>query len=173
MLKIKKIIDLYNKVQKIPYYCFKERDPDLLLEKNRGSCVEKNLFLGKEFKKLGISVKYVLIKFNWNDLPIPEKIIKKLQTGGFRNFFSTWHLALKIKIDRKWVFVDATWDPELEKAGFPVVMNWDGKSDTKLAVIPKKIIELMIKPPKIFIKKLGSEEFFEALNKWLELQRKI
>lgn len=172
MPELKEIIDLYNKVQKIPYFAFKERDPDLLFEKNKGSCIEKNLFLGEEFKKLGIPVKYLLIKFDWNDLPIPKEIIKKLKTDGFTNILSNWHLALKIKIDGKWIFVDATWDPGLEKTGFPVTRNWDGKSDTKLAVIPKRIIGLTIKPPKILFKKLGDEEFFEALNKWLELQRK-
>jgi hypothetical protein len=173
MLKIKEIIDLYKKAQAIPYFCFTKRDPDLLFKKNKGSCVEKNLFLGEEFKKLRIPVKYLLIKFDWNDLPIPKEIIKKLKIGGFTSILSTWHLALKIKIDKKWIFVDATWDPGLEKAGFPVTRNWDGKSDTKLAVIPKRIIGLIIKPPKILVKKLGDEEFFEALNKWLELQRKI
>ena len=50
MLKIKEIIELYNRVQGIPYYCLKEREPDLLLKKNKGSCSEKHLFLGKEFE---------------------------------------------------------------------------------------------------------------------------
>ena len=121
MLKIKEITELYNKVQRIPYYCLRERDPDLLLKKNKGSCSEKHLFLGEEFKKLGISVKYVLIKFDWNNLPIPKEIIRKNEEGSVG-----WHLALKIKTNNKWIYVDATWDPKLEKAGFPVTKNWLG-----------------------------------------------
>jgi hypothetical protein len=34
------------------------------------------------------------------------------------------------------VLVDATWDPPLAKAGFPVNMDWDGYSDTECAVKP-------------------------------------
>jgi len=133
MSKIKKIIELYNKVQKIPYYCLRERDPDLLLKKNKGSCSEKHLFLGKEFEKLGVPVKYLLIRFDWNDLPIPKEIIQKKKNGS-----AGWHLALKIKPERKWIYVDATWDPKLEKAGFPITKNWDGKSNTKFAFPTKK-----------------------------------
>jgi len=136
MLKPKEIAKLYKKVQGIPYYCLKERNPDLLLKKQKGSCSEKHLFLGKEFEKLGIPVKYLLIKFDWNDLPIPKEIIRKKKGDSVG-----WHLALKIKPKNKWILVDATWDPKLEKAGFSVTRNWDGKSDTKFAFPPKEIIE--------------------------------
>ena len=166
MLKIREIVELYNKVQGIPYYCLKERDPDLLLKKNKGSCSEKHLFLGEEFKKLGVPVKYLLVKFDWNDLLIPEEIINKKEGSSVG-----WHLALKIKPKRKWIYVDATWDPQLGKAGFPMTKNWRGLSDTKFAVPPKEIIELKRRPPKQ-VKRLENRKFFEALNKWLESQRK-
>ena len=165
MLKIKKIVELYNRVQRIPYYCLKKRDPDLLLKKNKGSCSEKHLFLGKEFKKLGVPVKYLLVRFDWNDLPMPKEIIDKREDGS-----EGWHLALKIKPKNKWIVVDATWDPKLGKAGFPMTKNWDGKSDTKLAFPPKEIIELEKAPPKQ-VKRYENREFHEALNKWLESQR--
>jgi hypothetical protein len=162
--KIEKIVELYNKVQKIPYYYLKERDPDLLLIKNKGSCYEKHLYLAKEFKKLGIPVKYLLIKFDWNELPIPKEIIQK------RDSSIGLHLALKIKVERKWIYVDATWDPDLEAIGFPVTKNWDGKSDTKFAVPPKEIIEYEELPAEKG--KIKNLEFFDALNEWLETQRK-
>jgi len=166
MLKIKKIIELYKKVQKIPYYCLTEKDPDLLLKKNKGSCSEKHLFLGKEFEKLGIPVKYLLIRFDWNDLPIPKEIIRKRKDGSVG-----WHLALKIKLKNKWIYTDATWDPKLAKTGFPVTKNWSGLSDTKFAVPQKQIIELEGRPPKQ-VKRYKNRKFYEALNKWLELKRK-
>jgi hypothetical protein len=115
---------------------------------------------------LGIPVRYLLIKFDWNDLPIPKEIIKKNEYGSVG-----WHLALKIKRNNKWIYVDATWDPKLEKAGFPVTKNWDGKSNTKFAFPPKQIIELKKAPPKQ-IKRPENREFYEALNKWLKSQRK-
>ena len=160
----KKIIELYNKIQKIPYYCLKYRNPNLLLQKNKGSCSEKHLFLAQELEKLGIPVKYVLIKFDWKDLPIPKEVInKKGNSIG-------WHLALKINIHNKWIYVDATWDPKLEKAGFPITKNWNCTSNTKLAFPPKEIKELDKKPAKQS-KRLENREFYEALNKWLESQR--
>jgi len=166
MPKIKEIIELYKKVQEIPYYCLKERDPDSLLKKRKGSCSEKHLFLGKEFEKLGVPVKYLLIKFDWNDLSIPKGIISKNENGSVG-----WHLALKIKLNEKWIYVDATWDPKLEKAGFPVTKNWGGKSDTKFAFPPKEIIELEKAPPKQ-VKRLENREFYQALNQWLESERR-
>ncbi len=158
------IIELYDKVRRIPYYCLKERDPDLLLKKQKGSCSEKHLYLGKEFKKLGIPVKYLLIRFDWNALPIPKEIIKENDSP------IGWHLALKIKPENKWIYVDATWDPKLEKAGFPITKNWRGLSNTKFAFPPKEIIELKRKPPKQ-VKRPENRKFYEALNKWLESKR--
>lgn len=166
MLRIKEIIKLYKKVQKIPYYCLGERDPNLLLKKNKGSCDEKHQFLGKELEKLGVPVKYLVIRFDWNDLPIPKEIISKKEDGSIG-----WHLALKIKPKQKWIYVDATWDPKLEKVGFSVTKIWDGKSDTKFAFPPKEIIELEKVPPKQ-VKRPENRKFYEVLNKWLESQRK-
>ena len=164
MKKIQKIIKLYKKVQRIPYYCLTERDPNLLLRKNKGSCSEKHLYLGKEFEKLGIPVKYLLIKFNWNDLPISKEIISKKDSP------IGWHLALKIKLNKKWILVDATWDPKLKKAGFPITQNWLGQSNTELAFKPIEIIELK-KAPSKQIKRYENRKFYTVLNKWLRSQR--
>lgn len=76
----------------------------------------------------------------------------------------------KLLLKKKWIYVDATWDPKLEKTGFPITKNWNGKSDTKFAVLPKEIIELKRAPPKQ-IKRPENREFYEALNKWLESKR--
>ncbi len=160
----KKIIELYNRVQAVPYYCLEYREPDLLLKKNKGSCSEKHLFLGKEFEKLGVDVKYVLIRFDWNDLPIPKEIIEKKGSPV------GWHLALKIKVARKWIYVDATWDPALEKAGFPITKDWNGCSDTKFAFPLKQVIELDERPPKQ-VERHEDRKFYDSLNDWLESQR--
>lgn len=167
MIRTKEIVELYNKVQKIPYCCLKVRDADLLLKKNKGSCAEKHIFLGQEFKKMGIPVKYLLIKFDWNDLLLPKEIISKKEGKSTLG----WHLALRIKPKNKWIIVDATWDPKLKKAGFPITKNWQGLSNTKLAVPPKRIIELKRRPAKRF-KVLKNWRFFNTFNKWLESQRK-
>jgi hypothetical protein len=76
-------------------------------------------------------VKFVTYPFKWLDPRIkypPEikKIVEKLPT--------TYHLACKANINSRWVLIDATWDPPLEKAGFPVNAGWDGMGDTMNAV---------------------------------------
>ncbi len=162
--KKQKIIELYEKVQKVPYYCLKERNPDKLFELNKGSCFEKNSYLGKQYEKLGIPVKYQLIVFDWRELPVPKDIMDKRENKLGE------HLALKIMVDNKWVFVDPTWDPALEKAGFPLTKNWDGESDTKLAVKPKKIRELKQSPEKAVV--TANTGFHDLFNKYLEKIRK-
>ncbi len=159
-MNIREIISLFEKAQRIPYYCLRERDPDKLLKMNKGCCLEKNGFLGREYKKLGIQVKYLLINFDWRSLPIPRVIIDKKEDHLGQ------HLAIKIQIDGKWVIVDSTWDPGLEKAGFPVTKNWDGKSDTELAVKPLQIVELKEQPSKMTV--TTNAEFFAALNEYLK-----
>ena len=158
-----KIVELYEKVQKIPYYCLCERDPDKLLRVKKGSCLEKNAYLGRQFEQLGIPVKYLSIKFDWNELPIPQHIIDK-KDGHLGE-----HLALKIRV-KKWITVDCTWDPGLEKAGFPLTKNWDGKTDTKLAVKPIKTKQLKTRPGKTVAH--ANPKFFESLNKYLDNIRK-
>ena len=161
-----RVITLYKKVQGIPYHCLENRDPGMLLERNRGSCSEKHIFLGKEFERMGIPVRYVLIRFDWNDLPVPQEIIRKKDSPV------GWHLALRIKLKDRWLYVDATWDPGLEAAGFPVTRDWDGKSDTRFAFPPREIIELDEKPDEQTERK-DNREFYDSLNAWMESKREM
>ena len=169
-MKMKKVIDLYKKIQNIPYCFSLPKGPEYLLKKNKGVCSEKHLFLAKEFKKLGISVKFLLVKFDWRESSVPKKILSK------RKSFFDWHLALKIKPDKKWIYLDATWDSKLKKTNLPVVENWDGKSDTKLAVKPINTIEFPFSMYG-FLKTLSKKrknkeaEFQKAFNEWLEEKR--
>ncbi len=39
-------------------------------------------------------------------------------------------------IDENNNFIDATWNSSLQKFGFPVNLDWDGKQSLKLGVIP-------------------------------------
>lgn len=160
-----RVVSLYKKIQKIPFYCLQKRDPNKLFEVKKGSCFEKNVYLGRAYEKLGIPVKYLEMKFNWEDLPIPPRILKK-----YRGNKTGLHLALEIKLNDKWLKVDATWDPLLGKGGFPITKRWDGKSNTKLAVKP-----LSINPSENSLERTivsENKEFFEALNKYLEKIRK-
>jgi hypothetical protein len=46
------------------------------------------------------------------------------------------HLACRVRINDRWVLVDATWDQRLKRAGFPVNEYWDGWADTHCPVKP-------------------------------------
>ena len=165
MTKIKKkeLIRLFKKAQAIPYFLLKHRDSQKLFSIKKGSCAEKTIWLGNKLKEKNIPVKYYLIKFDWNDLPVPKEIIKlKKKEPGY-------HLALRSKVGRKWIWIDSTWDLGLEKGGFPVTKNWDGKTNTKLAVKTLNIREFEPEDPSTA--KLENK-FIAAFNKYLEKIRK-
>jgi hypothetical protein len=161
-----KMVDLYQKVQNIPYAFSLPRNPDLIFQKNKGICSEKNMFLAKQFHDWGVPARFVLMTFDWNSTPVPKKVIATRSTS------SDLHLALKIKPQDKWVFVDATWDPPLRDAGFNVGDKWDGTSNTELAVSP--LIKLTFPfwvywPFKILLRlrENNSMRFQIALNEYL------
>ena len=153
-----KVVEIFENVRDIPYYALEKRDPQKLMQEGRGSCLEKNVFLARRYEGIGIPVRYFLIDFDWRNLPIPEEIISK------RSDFFSKHLAIKIKKER-WIWVDSTWDSKLEIAGFPLTRQWDGNTDTKLAVRPLDKKEIKSPPDGMVIKK--NQKFFSALNKYL------
>jgi len=161
--KIETVKKLFEKVQKVPFFLLKRRDSKKLFKKNKGCCAEKSIWLGNKLKELKIPVKFFLMKFMWKDLPIPSKILRlnPIDYG--------YHLVVKAKICGKWIWIDPTWDPPLEKVGFPVTKNWDGKRDTKLAVRPLEIKEFEPEDPTV---STLDEKFRKALNRYLESVRK-
>jgi len=178
-------ISLFRHVQNIPYAIVPAlRDPvngpKGLLDKTQGSCQPKHYLLRQLFSKLGLETKLVTYPFKWADCPIKyppdiKKIVKDLP--------SAYHLALKAKIDGRWVLVDATYDPPLAKAGFPVTKDWDGKSDTLNAAVPSEeivhesvdervVYETGKRSLQTVAEKALYSEFVERLNSWLVNIRK-
>jgi transglutaminase-like putative cysteine protease len=175
----------FKRIRDIPYAIVAAmRDPAvgpaMLVEKNRGSCNPKHVLLADMFRKLGLEVKYANYSFSWDDPAVnypPELrvLVKRLPQGN--------HLAVKALINGRWILVDATWDPPLKKAGFPVNEDWDGVSDTKNAVIPTKevlhdTIEERVKYDTALRSRYTEEqkaayaEFADKLNIWLEQLRR-
>jgi hypothetical protein len=177
-------ISVFEHIRDIPYAIIPElRDPHLgpagILELNKGSCQPKHYLLGLFFEKLSLPVKYMTYPFRWDDQHIEypddlKKIVKGLPVS--------YHLACKSYIDKRWVLVDATWDPQLKKAGFPVNEKWDGINDTVNAVIPIEEIGHGNREERVRYEaerrglytdkeKAASSEFIERLNVWLEEKR--
>lgn len=122
-----KIIKTFEFVQKIPYKVCKFESVDELITNNFGDCRHKHSFLFEVYSKLGLKVEKIKVLFDWKDLPIPNEKLKILEKSG--TIFP--HNALYLFRGNKKILVDSTWEPRLEKMGFPITNNWDGKSDTK------------------------------------------
>ncbi len=104
-----------------------------ILVAGRGSCIPKHYLLADIYRQLGFEVVFATFPFLWNnpDLRYPPEL-RKLATS----LPVAYHLACRVRIDNRWVLVDATWDPLLARGGFPVNEDWDGRSDTRCAVKP-------------------------------------
>lgn len=159
-----KIVQLFEKVQKIPYkVCFFSREsinPNILY----GDCRHKSELLHTLLVEEGYEVKKIKVEFDWKDLPLPKNIISILKRSG--TIFS--HDSLMVKINHKWIKVDCTWNPELEKKGFPITKNWDGQSNTKQVTEGKlKFYDTKTYTIDMKIVKVEVLKFAEQLNKYL------
>lgn len=83
------------------------------------------------------------------------------------------HTYLEIKIDGDWKTLDATWDSDLK--GIFYINQWDGKSNTEIALKPVKIfspqksLEIVNNQSEEVIQKdlQINKEFYKAVNDWL------
>ncbi len=171
-------VKLFEKVRDIPYGNIGSRDPQDVYDKNKGTCSGKHELLKELYKELGVEVKNFVAVHKFNDLKsdFPKDIKEILDKTEIRDP----HNFLKIKVNGKWLTVDATWDKPLKKLGFPVTENWDGKSDTKLCVVSRNTFETD-NPIEVKEKVLAQmpekarkdrELFLKRLTGWLERLRK-
>jgi|GEM_PF-810754 len=161
-----KLIEIFEKVQKIPYQVCKYDENEIDENLEKGDCRHKHFLLKKLLEQEGFNVKEVKVIFNWEDLPIPKDILEILKAG------TIWdHSSLKVQINNKWIKVDCTWNSKLKEKGFPITKNWDGKSDTKQVTEGKLEFfdkENYVKDTnKIKISKEEAYKFAEELNKFL------
>lgn len=127
-----KVVILFEKIRDIPYGNIGSRNPLDVYSKNKGTCSGKHELLKSLYKEMGIPTQDFIITHKFKDLPVDfpqniREILDKTEINDPHNFF-------KIKIDEKWITIDITWDIALKKLGFLVNENWDGKSDTSIAV---------------------------------------
>lgn len=135
-------IAVFSRIRDIPYAVMPDqadpiRGPLNLLKEGRGHCASKHFLLGILFGKLEISIKYVSFPFLWNQPGIlyPDRLRELAASLPV-----SYHLACRAFIGERWVLVDATWDPPLAAAGFPVNTEWNGLSDTLPAVVPTLVV---------------------------------
>jgi len=104
-----------------------------VLRVGKGSCGPKHYLLAEMFRLLNVNVVYATIPFSWNDpdLHYPSD----LRTLAARLPLA-YHLACRVQTGCRWILVDATWDPPLERGGFRINGPWDGYSEMNWAVKP-------------------------------------
>jgi hypothetical protein len=132
------LISVFEHIRDIPYSLAVPMTdpataPEQVLELGKGSCGPKHYLLAEMYRRLGFDVVYATFSFLWDDpdLQYPPEL-RRLATG----LPVSYHLACRVKIANRWVLVDATWDRPLNRVGFPVNKQWDGRSDTRCAVKP-------------------------------------
>ena len=133
-------ISIFEHIRDIPYSLAMPMTnpataPEQLLRAGRGYCGPKHILLAEMYRNLGLDIRYVTVAFSWNDPDI-------YYPPGLRELATcvpiSHHLACRVRINDRWVLVDATWDLPLGKAGFLVNEHWDGYADTKCAVTPRR-----------------------------------
>ncbi len=136
--KNKKIVRVFEIVRDIPYGDIQPRSPEKTWKEKKGPCSTKNIILFDVYSAMGIPVRKWMCSFEY------KKSRKFTQQMNFLldRPIIVLHTFIKIKIGKKWVIVDATNDPCLEIIGAKVQSNWDGKSDTLLAVKPKEFFHV-------------------------------
>lgn len=166
-MNTKKLIQEFERVRDLPY-----RIP-LKYEEEDLCCLGKHKMLKKIYEGMGYECRYRIAMFKWSSMDLPEKVSKEPHVDDCA------HLYLEIKIDGRWVVIDATWDASLQ-ANFPIE-KWDGKNSTKILVpyyeicSPEKSNEIMSDvSSEAFDKDIAeSGKFYEAFNNWLvELRQK-
>lgn len=165
---IEKRKGIFKIVRDIPYYISTGKEQDY-------SCATKPLILKTLLESLGLKLRRIICEFRWEKLNLPKELLElphdEVDTHEY--------LEVYVPEKEKWVKVDPNWDSW--QRFFPVA-EWDGISDTIIAVTPEKTYspedsmkiikeedEVSPQVRKDYLEK--NKKFFQALNKWLQYQR--
>ncbi len=154
---------------------WRPHNPEDLLTFQYGDCRHKADLLGALFEHAGYEIRPVKVVFDLADLPIPLDILK------IRGITKSLHNATEVYINNKWVYIDATWNKDLKRLGFPVTEDWDGINPTM--AVTNGMVRIIQEfddqdiatsyeehhipwpfPPK-------NKRFVHAFNKWLRANR--
>ncbi len=172
-----KLVSAYNSVRDIPYGGVRTKDTDDVLADNKGTGRGKHALLKNLFESMGYEVKEYLAMHNLSEYPLNPWPSELDAFKGKK--ITSFHEFLKIKLQDKWVTVDAAFDHSLVPLGFPQ-LEWDGKSDMALPVNAEQILDVgpdATTQIKELIRTLPEEErqlrqsFLKTLKAWIEKNR--
>jgi transglutaminase-like putative cysteine protease len=130
------LISVFEHIRDIPYSLAvpmtdQDSAPEQILSLGKGYCGPKHYLLSEMYRRMGYEVVYATFPFLWDDPDLRYPTELRQRANGLP---VAHHLACRVRINNRWVLVDATWDLPLKRAGFPVNENWDGLADTLCAV---------------------------------------
>lgn len=173
-------INIYRQIRDIPYAIVPEligfKNHLDILKLGKGSCSPKHFLMCEMFQRLGLPVLFVVYPHRWDERAdllgeYSERLKKMAQEMPV-----SYHVACKVEIDDRLVLVDATLDLPLQKAGWPVNSDWDGRSDTMLPMTPCGEEELYHpSEAPLMNARIDAQflEFYRELNAFLEWIRQI
>lgn len=117
-----RVISVFQHIRDIPYSLAvpmtdPKTAPEQILALGKEYCGPKHYLLTEMYQRLDFEVVYAIFPFIWNDpdLQYPPDL-RHLATA----LPVVHHLACHVRINDRWVLVDATGDLPLKRAGFPV-----------------------------------------------------
>jgi hypothetical protein len=128
---------LFRHVQAMPYRFPGPRDAKQTLASRAGTCAGKNYLLRELLLAAGVPCAHLIATCDLREsLPaLPAHLRELAKSGPLPDVHS---LLTAVGPDGP-VLVDASWDPSLRAHGFTVQGDWDGRSDTAVAVKPHAI----------------------------------
>jgi len=174
--KQEKIVKFFELVKNISYSDVSPRSVEESWKQQKGPCSTKNIILYDLYKAIGVPVQKWMCSFEFKK---SEKFTKEMNSF-LDNPIKILHTFIKIRVNKKWIVLDATHDSELEKFGFRVQKDWKGKTDTVLAVKPLEFfqVEDLDKKKHDFYSKETPEErekrkkFMDLFFEWVDGLRK-
>ncbi len=157
-------VAVFERVRDLPYHFPASRDPAEVIAQGRGSCSGKHYLLGELFRRIGVPVRHMICtqRFNESPLAFPDAMQATLR----KNEIVDLHDFLRIRVDGKWIDIDATWPSNLREFGFPVNDEWDGCRPMGLSVVPDEISMTETDPERL------KEELLSKLTQRQRTQRK-
>ncbi|MCB0917447.1 MAG: hypothetical protein KDC39_02630 [Actinobacteria bacterium] len=108
-----------------------------VLTHERGTCTPKHTVLGCMYSLLGFDVRYLFYPMRWaaQQLDYPQHLLELARALPECN-----HENIQIRVEGKWVIVDATYDLPLARIGAHVTPTWDGIANCAVAVDCENVV---------------------------------
>lgn len=158
-MRVKKAIRIFEKIRDLPYGTSGSDEV--------WSCYQKCVLLKQELQHIGITSQLLIGVFDWQDLPIPERILNLRRQRHER------HVILRVFIDGSTYDIDPSIDIGLAPT-LPIA-HWDGTSNTATMASlkhlrvyrPHSLHERILSRLRRKLFRGNSKEFYTEIDKWL------